>query len=98
MAPVVTQLDGVWLGQNEPNPFNPTTRIRLGGLDSAGGEILFLNVRGQRVRSIPVDHGQESVLWDGRSDTGLALPSGTYFYRFVSASGSTEPRKAILLR
>ena len=52
----------------------------------------------KRVRTIPVDRGQETVIWDGRNDAGLSLPSGTYFYRFVHATGSTEPRKAIHIR
>jgi hypothetical protein len=68
-----------------PNPFNPTTELvfRL-QRPGDGGELTIHDVAGRRVRSFPLRGlaaGEHGVTWDGRSDTGRALPSGTYLVR-----------------
>lgn len=79
------------LDQNSPNPFNQKTRIAY-SIKEAGDATLFVfNLQGQLVRTLVSQHltpGTYSVLWDGRDDKGLDLPTGTYIYTLKA--GSTE--------
>ncbi|HEX5131091.1 MAG TPA: FlgD immunoglobulin-like domain containing protein [Candidatus Krumholzibacteria bacterium] len=90
------------LEQNIPNPFNPTTAIAY-TLASAGHvRLAIYDVRGALVRVL-VDRAQQpgdgpfQAEWDGRSDDGVAVSSGVYFYR-LDAAGVTETRRMVLLK
>ncbi|MFH1571944.1 MAG: aminotransferase class V-fold PLP-dependent enzyme [Gemmatimonadota bacterium] len=83
------------LGQNWPNPFNPSTQIRY-ELPAAGPVRLeVLNARGQMV-DVLVDGwqapGAHAVTWDAGQRA-----SGTYFYR-LRAGGLEQARKMALVR
>ena len=89
------------LGQNVPNPFNPSTTI---GYDvPAGGGSVSLrvyDVSGRLVRILVDGHeteGVKSVTWDGMGDRGQRVASGIYFYR-MRAPGFAETKKMVLLR
>jgi hypothetical protein len=77
------------LGPNYPNPFNPETRIVYGvPLDAPPQARMALEIydlRGQRVRTLPVDTspGWHEVTWNGLDDRGLIQSTGTYVTRFV---------------
>jgi hypothetical protein len=91
---------GLLLGQNSPNPFNPTTRIsfylpepglvRLSVFDPGGREVTVL-VSGFR------EAGEHTVTWNGRDAAGRPVASGTYFYR-LHAGKHRETRKMTLLQ
>ena len=94
------------LGQNFPNPFNPTTKIeywvpegtRAG--DRAGVNLVVYDVRGARVRTLvsgPKGAGRYVAEWDGRDDAGSPVSSGVYFYRMTAGSFSAV-RKMVLLK
>ena len=91
---------GSTLGQNVPNPFNPTTEIRY-TLGSPGEAMLRIyDSQGRLVRTLVEAHkesGEHVVAWDGRSDVGHALASGVYYYELTTDRGS-EKRKAVLLK
>ena len=85
---------------NRPNPFNPATEIAF-SLGKAGPVRLEVyNARGQLVRVL-VDEtlpaGQHTATWNGRTTTGAAAASGTYFCR-LSAAGEHRTRKMSLLK
>jgi hypothetical protein len=89
------------LGQNVPNPFNPSTTIYYDVLDG-GGEvsIRIFDVAGRLVRTLVEGHqaaGSKSVTWSGANDHGQSVSSGIYFYR-MTAPGFTRTRKMVLLR
>jgi hypothetical protein len=88
------------LGQNMPNPFNPTTKITY-TLASAGDiKLRFFDSQGRMVRSLidgRKEAGEHTVTWDGRSDSGQPLPSGVYYYE-LDGNAQREARKAILLK
>ncbi len=85
--------------QNYPNPFNPSTRIEY-VLEKAGHiELSIYDVLGKQVRSVSrfEQAGRHDFEWDGRMANGAMCPSGIYFYRLKTASGSLT-RKMHLIR
>ncbi len=91
------------LGQNSPNPFNPSTFITFtvpGDQPVDGFSLKVFNIRGQVVSTLikgTVRPGAHTVQWTGKADNGRDLPSGAYFYR-MSAPGTSITRKMVLLR
>jgi len=89
------------LYQNQPNPFNPSTRIRFDLLASAPVRLVIVDARGRLVRVLldsPLPAGQDYVVdWDGTDRFQRPVRSGTYFYR-LEAPGQTEIHKMTLLR
>jgi hypothetical protein len=88
------------LGQNFPNPFNPTTTISF-SLPEAGDVLLKIyNIRGQLVRTL-IDKrtpaGYHEVTWDGRNQSDRAAASGVYFYRLETQDFS-KTRKMMLIK
>jgi photosystem II stability/assembly factor-like uncharacterized protein len=86
--------------QNYPNPFNPSTQIRYELPKASDVELTIFNVLGQSVRTLVSKNmpaGIHTVLWDGRNDSGRALPSGTYFYR-IKAAEFTGVKKMLFLK
>jgi len=88
------------LGQNRPNPFNPTTTIEY--VLATGGQVSLrvYDVKGRLVRTL-VD-GQKGVgahaeVWNGRNNRGEPVASGVYFYRLRTGQ-TVFTKKAILLK
>lgn len=88
------------LGQNVPNPFNPTTEIRY-ILASPGKTGLKIYDSGGRLVRTLIETHQESgphvAVWDGRNDIGQPMASGVYYYE-LSTDRAREKRKAVLLK
>jgi len=82
------------LGQNRPNPFNPTTEISFSlGLDGPTTLVIY-DAAGRAVAKLVdqyMEPGEYRVTWDA---TGF--PSGLYYYRLTSGVWSTTNR--MLLR
>jgi len=86
---------GFHLDQNYPNPFNPGTRIRFQLSDGGPIRLEIFDVLGQKIRTLidqPMNMGSHSVWLDGSQ-----LPSGVYFYRLKSGTGS-QTRRMILIK
>jgi PKD repeat protein len=83
------------LAQNEPNPFNPVTRIAF-TLPRAGHvRLVVYNPRGQEVARLAegtFEAGTHTVTWDASDQ-----PSGLYIYRLVGP-GLDEKRKMTLVK
>ncbi len=88
------------LHPNEPNPFNPVTRIRF-ELDRPGRvRVEVYDISGRLVRTLldaHRDEGLHDVTWDGRADDGSRVGSGMYFTRMEDASGA-RTNKMVLVR
>ena len=90
------------LGQNFPNPFNPTTTIGFGipasPNPSEGGALVTLKVYdilGNEVRTLinkEMEAGYHSINFEGSE-----LPTGVYFYQ-LKAGSFIETKKMILVR
>jgi flagellar hook assembly protein FlgD len=88
------------LGQNQPNPFNPTTRIDFSVEHGGVVTLRVYDIAGRLVRTLVAGSrapGAYTEHWDGRSDSGERVASGIYFYRLESDRRSLT-RKAVLLR
>jgi acetyl esterase/lipase len=101
VAPVAHQQpEKLFLEQNFPNPFNPSTTIRYSLVITAHVRLTVFDVIGHEVRTL-VDGvrqpGKKSVVWDGRDNSGRAVSSGVYLYR-LAAGGPVLTNKLILLR
>ncbi|MDH4038139.1 MAG: T9SS type A sorting domain-containing protein [Candidatus Krumholzibacteria bacterium] len=90
----------LWLGQNQPNPFNPSTSIRFAVPVASRVSLRVYDVAGRLVRTLADQDyaaGEHGVTWDGRDGRGEAVSAGVYFYR-LAALDETRTRKMILLK
>jgi hypothetical protein len=84
-----------WLGQNQPNPFNPVTTIRFALPDPGRVTMKLYDVAGREARVLVDEElpaGWHRVVLDAQ---GLA--SGIYFCR-MQAGEFTDARKLLLLK
>ena len=88
------------LHANYPNPFNPKTTFSFELLYAEHVELAVYDMQGKRVRTLidaVVPGGETRVEWDGRDDSGDALPSGVYLYN-LRAAGLQYSKPATLLK
>lgn len=93
--------DSYSLGQNFPNPFNPSTMIRYALRSKSSVRLEVFTILGQKVADLvnaQQEEGFHSVTWNP------SVPSGVYFYR-MEATSLTNPqdhfsqiRKMILMK
>ena len=91
--------------QNYPNPFNPETWIPYQLATEADVTVVIYNSGGQRVRTLKLGSQppglyltqEKAAYWDGRSDTGEWVSSGTYFYH-LQAEDYSAAKKMIILK
>ena len=63
------------------------------------------DVTGKQIRMIELGHlpagsyveSNRAIYWDGKTDTGEQISSGTYFYQ-IEADGYTDTRKMVILK
>jgi len=88
------------LGQNHPNPFNPTTSIEYTLPVRSHVIVSVYNLLGQKISTI-VDEikplGTHRAIWDGKDSDGNEVASGIYFYQ-IQADGFVESKKMLLLK
>jgi len=88
------------LFQNQPNPFNPETKISYHLPRACQVRLTIYNVLGQKVKTLFDGHqaaGLQTLFWDGRGDNGVQLSSGIYFYR-LQADSFQETKKMTLMK
>ncbi len=86
--------------ENEPNPFNPSTRIRFVLARAGVIDLRIFDTRGRMVRSLlagKLAAGDHTVDWDGRDSRGQQLASGVYHLR-LKATGVVSTRPLVLLK
>ena len=91
---------GLVLYQNQPNPFNPSTRIRFEMPRPGHVRLAVYDVVGRFVTSLidgPVAAGPSDVTWNGQDQQGRGVRSGVYFYRLESR-GLLTTRKMVLIK
>ena len=90
---------------NYPNPFNPETWIPFELSQDSAVTVTIYDIAGTLVRSISMGYLQagsyisqsRAVYWDGKTDAGERVASGTYFYTLETA-GYVSTQKMIILK
>ncbi|HHZ92417.1 TPA: T9SS type A sorting domain-containing protein [Candidatus Poribacteria bacterium] len=90
---------------NYPNPFNPETWIPFELSQDSKVSVTIYDVSGTLIRSICVEYLEtgsyvsqsRAVYWDGRTNTGERVASGTYFYT-LRTDTSIFTQKMIILK
>lgn len=83
-----------------PNPFNPRTRSSFELPQAGRVELRIYDMRGRVVRTLLQDEmpaGSHTVEWNGRSEDGQRVASGTYVVE-LRAAGERTARKVTLLQ
>jgi len=92
--------DSYNLYQNYPNPFNLSTKIDFDLPQREFVSLKIYNILGQEVRILKdgiAESGKHSVVWDGKNEGGMVMPSGVYFYKFKTEN-FVNIKKLILLK
>ena len=90
---------------NYPNPFNPETWIPFQLAQDSTVTAKIYDVTGKLIRMIELGHvpagnyveSNRAIYWDGRSENGEQVSSGTYFYQ-IQADDYTDTRKMVILK
>ena len=98
--PIQTQLLA-----NYPNPFNLETWIPLRLAQDSTITARIYDVTVKQIRIIELGHiaagnyveVNKAIYWDGRTENGEQVSSGTYFYQ-IEAGNYTETRKMVILK
>jgi hypothetical protein len=83
------------LGDNYPNPFNPTTRISYSLPVDCHVKLVVYNIKGQRVATLVDGYegsGVKTVCWEARD-----VASGVYFYK-LTTDKFTATKKMVLIK
>ncbi|MEX0737667.1 MAG: T9SS type A sorting domain-containing protein [Bacteroidota bacterium] len=88
------------LGQNFPNPFNPSTTISYKLGHAANVRLVIYDVAGREIKRLVSQYqfpGQYAVTWTSADESGRNVPSGMYIARLQVESESSI-RKMVLTR
>ncbi|MGE5313806.1 MAG: S8 family serine peptidase [Acidobacteriota bacterium] len=88
------------LGQNFPNPFNPSTSISYTTPQRGTVKLSVFDVIGRNVAVLVNGEepaGAHRVFWNGRTGNGAPASAGVYFYR-LEAAGMAIVKKMVLLK
>jgi M6 family metalloprotease-like protein len=90
---------GLELFQNDPNPFNPLTRIRFSLPTRSRVTLTVYDIRGKRVTTLLDgihDAGVNEIIWDGRNAHGAPVATGVYFYQLRAGKKLLTKKLTIL--
>ena len=88
------------LGNNYPNPFNPSTRISFKIAENSSVRLEIFNLLGERVRLLVDDiysPGNYNAVWNARDDFGYKVNSGIYIYRLVT-NNFVDSKRMVLMK
>jgi hypothetical protein len=90
------------LYQAQPNPANPSARIRYSIAEKGRVALRIFDVSGRLVRTLvdevqePAEEGLE-VVWDGMNDAGQRVGSGVFFYQ-IETPGFKSAKKLLIVK
>ena len=88
-------ITGFTLGAAYPNPFNPTTSMKLDVLEAGYVSVQVYNIMGQVVATLASGHmdaKRHTLNWDASN-----VSSGMYFVK-AEAAGSVTTQKLVLMK
>ncbi len=83
-----------------PNPFNPSTTIRLNNQSNTFGSVKIYNLRGQLIHTLASQQAiaaNQQYTWDGLDNQGHSIASGIYFVQ-VQLGGQSATKKISLIK
>jgi hypothetical protein len=83
-----------------PNPFNPTTTIRVKMAKTAEASLVIYNVMGQKVKTLhsgSLEKGTRNFKWNGTDNAGKQVASGLYFYQ-LKTQNNMQTKSVIFLK
>lgn len=80
-----------------PNPFRGESVIRWSSSAGTPKRIEIFGVDGRWVRQTFLRPGDQSIVWDGRSNTGQRQSAGIYFLRLVEENGRVLASNKVML-
>ncbi|MBI5474646.1 MAG: T9SS type A sorting domain-containing protein, partial [Ignavibacteriae bacterium] len=89
------------LGNNFPNPFNPTTTIPVALPHVADVSVKIYSILGEEVQTVfsgTLQPGKHYLTWDGRNRFGNAVATGMYIVRFTTNVGKAFTGKMLLMK
>jgi len=89
----------MFLAPPAPNPARGATTLRFGLPRPARVELALYDQQGRRVRSLlsgTQPAGERTITWDGRDESGRALPAGLYFVRLATEGRTFVSRLAVI--
>ena len=92
--------NGFELDQNQPNPFNSSTRISYSIPKQTSVSLQIFNMKGELVETLQdglQQAGNYSVEWSGLNNSGIRVSPGIYFYR-LQAEDFSGTMKMFILR
>jgi len=87
------------LGENFPNPFNPSTAIKYSLAEAGQVELRIYDARGQLVRTLVSgvrEAGPYQITWLGDDDSGRQVASGVYMYVLRSEEGRISRKMSLV--
>ncbi|MDO9577069.1 MAG: choice-of-anchor Q domain-containing protein [Candidatus Cloacimonadales bacterium] len=84
---------------NYPNPFNPSTTIKLELAESGEMELAIYNVKGQKVKTLInaiTNKGTFEINWRGKDDHGKPVSSGQYIIKLIQNNKVTATKIMLL--
>ena len=90
---------------NYPNPFNPETWIPFELSQDSQVAISIYDLQGQLIRQLELGmvmagrcvRADQAAYWDGKTEAGEMIASGTYFYQ-LQAGDYLETIKIVILK
>ena len=89
------------LGNNYPNPFNPTTLIPFSIPEASQVKLIVYNILGQQVKVLYdgiIEPGNHYLMWDGSDSAGRRVASGVYLYTLRTNKGKVFTNKMVLTK
>ena len=84
-----------FVGNNYPNPFNPTTRIKYGIPKEGNVKLVIYDMLGRELKTI-INETQKPGVYEATFDAS-SFPSGVYFYRIIT-NDFIQTRRMVLLK
>ena len=82
----------IFLNQNFPNPFNPSTTLRYRLPEEASVSLIIYDIRGNTIRTYTSETkaaGWHEKVWNGIDESGQPVSPGLYFTRLQVADPTT---------
>ena len=105
--PIIEIVTENYLGNNSPNPFTESTKIKFGFKNSTSSGVLkIFNLKGQLIKQFkiqsPIKLGTKfkinEVDWNGKDNKGNFVANGIYLYMVETKNWKSNIKKMIYLR